>query len=137
MGLRGGAAIAGYAQRTPARHFTGTPRFSLEQWAELAADALADAGIDPREVDGLCVGSDVGETALFSPATVAEYCGWSINFAERLDLGGASSVGMIWRAAAAIELGLCEVVVCACASAPRPDPPVRPPLDDRVLFGAR
>jgi acetyl-CoA acetyltransferase len=136
MGLRGGAAVVGYAQRTPSRHFTGVPRFSLEQWAELAADALSDAGIDPREVDGVCVGSDVGETSLFSPATVAEYCGWSVNFAERLDLGGASSVGMLWRAAAAIELGLCDVVVCACASAPRPQPPVPPPPDDRWLFGA-
>ena len=136
MGLRGDAAIVGYAQRTPRRHFTGTPRFALEQWAELAADALADAGIDPREVDGVCVGSDVAEAALFSPATVAEYCGWSVNFAERLDLGGASSVGMVWRAAAAIELGLCDVVVCACASSPRPEPPVKPRPDDRVLFGA-
>ena len=123
MGLRGEAAIVGFAQRTPRRRFTGVPRFSLEQWAELAADALADAGIDPREVDGVCVGGDIGEAGLFAPATVAEYCGWSVNFAERLDLGGASSVGMVWRAAAAIELGICEVVVCATASSPRPDPP--------------
>ncbi|HEX4016450.1 MAG TPA: thiolase family protein [Frankiaceae bacterium] len=136
MGLRGEAAIVGYAQRTPKRHFAGVPRFSLEQWAELAADALADAGIDPREVDGVCVGGDIGEAGLFAPATVAEYCGWSVNFAERLDLGGASSVGMVWRAAAAIELGICEVVVCATASSPRPEPPIPPPADDRVLFGA-
>ena len=50
-------------------------------------------------------GGDVAEASLFVPATVAEYCGWSVNFAERVDLGGASAVGMVWRAAAAIELG--------------------------------
>ena len=51
MGLRGDAAIVGYAEWKSERHFTGTPQFSLEQWAALAALALADAGIDPREVD--------------------------------------------------------------------------------------
>ena len=119
MGLRGDAALVGYAQRRPSRHFAGTPRFSIEQWADLAADALADAGIDSREVDGICLGGDIAEAPMFSPATVAEYCGWSVNFAERLDLGGASAVGMVWRAAAAIELGLCEVVVCAATASPR------------------
>jgi acetyl-CoA acetyltransferase len=136
MGLRGEAALVGYAQRKPSRHFTGVPLLTLEQWSNLAADALADAGIDPREVDGICVGSDVAEAPMFSPATVAEYCGWSVNFAERLDLGGAAAVGMVWRAAAAIELGLCNVVVCATVSAPRPQPPVPPPDDRREIFGA-
>ena len=65
------------------------------------------------------------------PATVAEYCGWSVDFAERVDLGGATPAGMVWRAAAAIELGICEVVVMASASQPMPQlagaPPVRRP----------
>lgn len=29
-----------------------------------------------------------------------------------VDLGGATGAGMIWRAAAAIEMGMCETVVC-------------------------
>jgi acetyl-CoA C-acetyltransferase len=137
MGLRGDAALVGYAQRVPARRFGGTPRFTIEQWAELAADALADAGIASHEVDGLCVTGDVAEAPLFSPATVAEYCGWSVNFAERLDLGGASAAGMVWRAAAAIELGLCEVVVCATVASPRPKPPVLSTRDPQeVVLGA-
>jgi acetyl-CoA acetyltransferase len=60
---------------------------------------------------------------MFVPATIAEYTGWSLNFAERIDLGGASAVGMVWRAAAAIELGLCETVVCAIPARPRPYAP--------------
>jgi acetyl-CoA acetyltransferase len=135
-GLRGDAVVAGFVERKPERRFTGTPRLGLEQWADLAADVLVDAGIDPSEVDGLCCGGDTGESSFFVPATIAEYCGWSLNFAERLDLGGASSVGMVWRAAAAIELGICEVVVCGATMQPRPAPAQPDPPDPRVGLGA-
>jgi acetyl-CoA acetyltransferase len=59
-----------------------------------------------------------------------------VNFAERLDLGGATAVGMVWRAAAAIELGVCEVVVMATPSAPAPPSPVPRRPDDRMVYGA-
>jgi acetyl-CoA acetyltransferase len=136
MGLRGDAAIVGYAEYAPERHFTGTPRFALEQWADLAALALADAGIDSREVNGVVCAGDVRESSMFMPATVAEYCGWYPNFAERVDLGGASAAGMVWRAAAAVELGICDVVVCATTGLPRPEPPSPEPLDTRAAYGA-
>lgn len=135
MGLRGDAAIVGFAEYRSERHFTGTPRLTLEQWSDLAALALADAGIDTREVNGL-VCAHVAESPHFVPATIAEYCGWSVNFAEHMDLGGATPVGMVWRAAAAIELGLCDVVVCAVVSQPRPEPPEPEPLDPRMIWGA-
>src|SRR5215467_5569317 len=105
MGLRGDARIVGIAERRAEREFTGVPSLTIEQWAGLAADALADAGIAPRDVDGVVCAGDIAEASLFLPATIAEYCGWSVNFAERIDLGGATAVGMVWRAAAAIELG--------------------------------
>jgi hypothetical protein len=40
--------------------------FALEACAELAADALADAGIDKREVDGLVLGH-IPESPMFGP----------------------------------------------------------------------
>jgi acetyl-CoA acetyltransferase len=86
--------------------------FTLEQWALLAAAALDDAGLPAEQVDGI-VTSHLGESEIFVPSTVAEYLGVRANFAELLDLGGASAAGMVWRAAAAIELGLCDVVLCA------------------------
>ena len=55
---------------------------------------------------------------MFHPATIAEYCGWSLDYAERVDLGGASAVAAVWRAAAAIELGICDVVVVTCTGRP-------------------
>src|SRR2546423_6547293 len=136
MGLRGDACIVGIAERPAERKFTGTPTLTLEQWAGLAADALHDAGVAPADVDGVVCAGDVAEASLFVPATVAEYCGWSVNFAERIDLGGATAVGMVWRAAASVELGLCEVVVCATTGQPRPPSPVPRSLSARAVFGA-
>lgn len=136
MGLRGDAHIVGYAQQRSERRFTGQPKLTLEQWADMAAAALADAGIDSREVDGLVCGSDIFESTFFVPATIAEYMGWSVNLAERVDLGGATPAGMVWRAASAIELGLCEVVVMAVVASPMPPSPKPRAFDDRILFGA-
>jgi acetyl-CoA acetyltransferase len=55
-----------------------------------------------------------------------------------VDLGGASAAGMVWRAAAAVELGICDVVVCAIpAHYLTPTSPKKPrPLVDAMFFGA-
>jgi len=135
-GLRGGACIVGIAERAAERKFAGTPTLTIEQWAGLAADALTDAGIPASDVDGVACAGDVVEASLFLPATIAEYCGWSVNFAERVDLGGASAVGMAWRAAAAVELGICDVVVCATVGQPRPRSPIPRPANGRAIYGA-
>ncbi|MBJ21227.1 MAG: thiolase family protein [bacterium] len=136
MGLDGNAAVVGVADWKPERKFTGTPQFNLEQWAELARETLEDAGIEAAEVDGLVTGG-LAEAGSFVPATVAEYCGFEVNFAELIDLGGANAVGMVWRAASAIELGLCNVVVCALPSRPTPpDPRGDGNPDPRRAFGA-
>lgn len=136
MGLAGDAAIVGLADWKPVRKYAGEPRFTIEQFAELARLALEDAGLEAAEVDGL-VTARIGESSNFVPATVAEYCGFAVNFAELVDLGGANSVGMVWRAAAAIELGLANVVVCAIPGRPTP---IRPGservLDPRWFYGA-
>ena len=42
---------------------------------------------------------------------------------------------MVWRAAAAIELGICDVVVCATVGEPRPPSPVRA-RRTRAIYGA-
>ena len=119
MGLQGTAAIVGMAEWKPERRPPGHRGLSIEQWGALAKAALADAGIDPREVDGICTGG-IRESASFVPSTVAEYLGMAVNFAEFVDLGGATAAGMVWRAAAAIELGIANVVLCVTPSSPGP-----------------
>lgn len=113
MGLKGQAAIVGCAQYKPEKYATAPRMFHLEQVADLARMALDDAGMQLRDIDGLVVtGPQFHEAGMFVPAMVGEYLGVPLDFAEVIDLGGASSVGMVWRAAAAIELGLCNTVLC-------------------------
>ena len=109
-GLRGAAAIIGIAELPAERKQTRPPSFTLDQYALLAKMAIDDAGVDASVVNGLvCHG--LAESDMFAPATLSEYLGLPVNFGERVDLGGATSAGMVWRAAAAIELGLCDAVL--------------------------
>lgn len=137
MGLRGAAAIVGFHELPCLRTPTGTPEFTIEQWARLAAAAAADAGLGVDQVDGL-VTTGVFESEMFVPSTVAEYLGLHVNFAEYVDLGGASAAAMVWRAAAAIELGICRAVLCAIPANFLTPMHTERPLDmgDAVFFGA-
>ena len=96
--------------------------------------AHEDAGIEWSEVDVLVCSSELPESPHFMPAAIAEYCGWSVNFAEKLDLGGAASVGMVWRAALAVEAGLCDVVVCVVTGQPTPPDPTPGPIGPALLL---
>ncbi len=130
MGWQGDAAVVGYAQYKSEKYATAPSMFSLDQVADLAHLALEDAGIPASELDGLAlVGSYFNEATQFVPAMVGEYLGLRLNFGEVVNLGGASSVGLAWRAAAAIELGLCETVLCAI---PMRMPPIGPSVDPTV-----
>ncbi|MEB3068066.1 thiolase family protein [[Mycobacterium] vasticus] len=138
MGLRGDAAIVGYVELPPERmNKAGPAGFTIEQWAELGAAALADAGLSGELVNGI-VTSHLGESEIFVPSTVAEYLGVPARFAEIVDLGGASAAAMVWRAAAAIELGICDVVLCALPAryiTPMSERKPRP-LVDAMFFGS-
>jgi acetyl-CoA acetyltransferase len=124
MGLRGDAAIVGVAEYKPEKFSTAPKALHLEQIADLARQALADAGIEAAEVDGLVTnGCWFHEADGLVPAMVAEYLGVKLNFAEVVDLGGTNAVAMAWRAAAAIELGLAEVVVCVLPARMTPPGP--------------
>jgi acetyl-CoA acetyltransferase len=124
MGLKGQAALVGAAQYKPERYASAPRMFHLEQVADLATLALDDAGLNLRDIDGLCViGPQFHEAGMFVPAMVGEYLGVRLDLAEVVDLGGASSVGMVWRAAAAIELGLCSTVLCVIPSRMAPTAP--------------
>ena len=109
-GLRGEAAIIGVAELPAQRKQTRPELFTIDQYAALAALVTSDAGVDASVINGLiCHG--IAESEMFAPATLSEYLGIPIDFGERVDLGGASSAGMIWRAAVAVELGLCDAVL--------------------------
>ncbi|MCP9757839.1 thiolase family protein [Aquitalea sp. S1-19] len=129
MGLQGQAAIVGVAQYQPEKYSTAPRMFHLEQVTDLARQALADAGLAASDIDGLCVnGPHFHEASSFVPAMVGEYLGAQLNFGEVVDLGGASAVAMAWRAAAAIELGLCQAVLCVIPQRMAPMGPDEDPM---------
>jgi acetyl-CoA acetyltransferase len=114
------AAIVGLAEWAPARRWE-RPMFALEACAELAREALTDAGMEKGEIDGVLI-PPLRESPMFAPSAVAEYLGIRSNFNEVVDLGGATPAGMVWRAAAAIEVGACESALVLCPSVPAPRP---------------
>ncbi|WP_031467231.1 thiolase family protein [Sciscionella sediminilitoris] len=131
--------ITGVAEIAPRRTTPGQTTLGLI--GRLAAATVADAGLEPADVDGLLVGPQVGETPQHVPATVAEYLGLTPRYGDVVDLGGASGPGMIWRAAAAIQAGMCDTVLCVLANTRDPDnvprSPNRNPIREfEVPYGA-
>jgi len=126
-GLRGEAAIIGIAELPAERHPIRPPSFTLDQYAALAKSVIEDAGVDPGVVNGLST-HGIAESDLFAPATLSEYLGLPLDFGDRVDLGGATAAGMVWRAAAAVELGACDAVLAVVpGSAELPRSEQRPP----------
>lgn len=108
------SAIVGINELKPVRYSDGETTLSLI--AKSVIGAIEDAGLSKEDIDGLLVGPQVGETPQHVPATVSEYLGIEPTMSNTVDLGGATGPGMIWRAAAAIEAGMCETVVCVLAN---------------------
>jgi acetyl-CoA acetyltransferase len=74
-------------------------------------NALADAGLSLRDVDGLIIAS--GGMRGLSPMGLAEYLGLRPTYVDGLSVGGSSFVYHAARAALAVGSGLCEVAVVA------------------------
>ncbi|MBI1885229.1 MAG: thiolase family protein [Chloroflexi bacterium] len=110
MTLKHKAAITGVGELKPARGPEG--KTALGVLAEVSRLAMLDAGLTPRDIDGLLVGPPMAETGQMWPSILAEYLQLRPDYANVVDLGGASACGMVWRAAAAIDAGLCRTVLC-------------------------
>ena len=110
MSLQGNAAIVGIAELPAQRKQTRPELFTLDQYAQLAKMVIEDAGVDPAVVNGLST-HGIAESTMFAPATLSEYLGLPLDFGDRVDLGGATAAGMVWRAAAAVELGQADAVL--------------------------
>ncbi len=120
MSLKGAAAVIGVAERAPQRH--SGDMTVLDLLSGVAGDAIDDAGLARNDIDGLLV-HPIGGLPGFVPATVAEHLGLSPTFGEVVDLGGATGAGMVWRAAAAIQAGMCTTCLCVTGTSRRPPRP--------------
>jgi acetyl-CoA acetyltransferase len=84
-----------------------------EIMAEAARNALVDAGLTTRDVDGLVVAS---VNVFLTGLSVAEQLGIRPKFTESTCVGGSSFVGHLVPAALALEAGLCDVVLVTYGS---------------------
>lgn len=113
MSIRGKAFIAGVFEH-PRREI---PDLSIPQiHAEVAAGALADAGLGFADVDAyFCAGDAPG----FGPISMAEYLGLRCSYVDSTETGGSSYVVHVGHAAAAIAEGKCQVALITLAGKPR------------------
>lgn len=112
------AAIVG-AFESPRRRAPGIHPFQIH--AEVIAEALRDAGIGMDEVDGFATAASFPAEAgwQLNAVEVAEYVGIRPSWICNTDIGGAMSLNHVGNAVAAIQAGLCNVVVISYASSGR------------------
>ena len=113
MSVRGKAFIAG-AFEHPLRTIPG--KTVQQVHAEVAAGALADAGLSFADVDAyFCAGDAPG----FGPLSMAEYMGISPTYVDSTETGGSSYLIHVQHAAEAIATGHCKVALITLAGLPR------------------
>jgi acetyl-CoA C-acetyltransferase len=112
MTIRGKAFIAG-AYEHPLREIPD--RSTSQIHAEVAAGALADAGLTFGDVDGYFCDASAG----FGPVSMVEYLGLRPRHVDSTETGGSSYVVHVGHAAQAIMAGKCSVALVTMAGRPR------------------
>ncbi len=114
MSINGKAYIAGTYEH-PTRKATDLSVAQLH--GEVAAGAIADAGISKDDIDGyFCAGDAPG----LGPLSMVEYMGLrNLRHLDATDVGGSSYVLHIGHAAAAIAMGKCNIALVTLAGRPR------------------
>lgn len=109
---RNATFVVGVAE-TPLGEVPDQTAYSMA--ATAAREALAEAGLGLRDVDGLftCYMGDEGTVQL------AEYLGIEPRYADSTDIGGASFEAHVHHALLALEAGRCEVALVLFASRQR------------------
>jgi len=113
MSLRAKAAITGFAEMKPQKGSGGNTPLGII--AEVTQRAIHDAGLRRAQIDGLLTGWAAADFSALWPSAVAEYLKLQPRYLDQVELGGASAAGMVWRAAAAIDAGMCNTVLCTLA----------------------
>jgi acetyl-CoA acetyltransferase len=111
---RFGASIVGIAEAPPLL----PGRSALQVQMDVAVAALADAGLTLNDVDGVAT---AGLAPKFSATTLAEALGVQPRWMESTNIGGASFELFVAQAAAAITLGMADVVLISYGSVQRSD----------------
>jgi acetyl-CoA acetyltransferase len=107
MSLRDKVAVSGIGET---RYQRGATRSSTELQLEAALLAIGDAGLAPREIDGII---PIGITGAPAEEIATNLGVVELRYSALTPMGGASSIAAIQTAAAAISAGLCNHVLIA------------------------
>ncbi len=99
--------------------------------AEVAAGAIADAGISKADIDGyFCAGDAPG----IGPLSMVEYLGLNVRHVDSTDIGGSSPIAHVAHAAQAIASGKCNVALITTAGRPRAEAAAPGALTENPAF---
>lgn len=103
--LRGKGAITGIGETTYERR---SPRSAFELQMEASLKAIRDAGLSPRDIDGIV---PVGLTGAPAEQFATNFGISDLRFSAVTPLGGASGIASLQVAIAAISAGICNHVL--------------------------
>jgi len=112
----GEVAVVAYGETKIER---GSGKTAYELSAEVAAELFRKTGLTPKDIDGLMIGKALSEAPNpFFSAFMADHLGITPRWCQVTDIGGASAIGNLARAAVVLQAGICEAVMVLAADAP-------------------
>jgi acetyl-CoA acetyltransferase len=108
MTLKRRAAISGIGETAYTR---GTSHTDLELQFQASLAAIEDAGLTPKDIDGVI---PIGITGAPAEEYVANFGLEDLRFSALIPHGGTSGIGALQCAAAAIAAGVCSTVLVPC-----------------------
>ena len=87
--------------------------------AEAAVNAVADAGLTLKDIDGLITCNSMAEPHMYHAEMVAEYLQIFPRYCVSAGAGGGTTFSVIYQAACAIAAGMCDTVLISMADSLR------------------
>ena len=109
MSAKGACAIVGVGETAVGKLPEMT---TLGVQLEAIGRAVKDAGLGPKDINGLLAIQPSNDPQRSYALTVAQAAGIPPSYATDLAVGGATPVAMVAHAVMAIMTGLCSTVVC-------------------------
>jgi len=122
--LSNAVAIVGVDESDEIGILPGKSQLTLH--LEAITNALRDAGLSPKDVDGIFTAGQ------HSPALLGEALGVTPRYVDGTTVGGCSFIIMVEHAAAALHHGLCDVAVISHGESGRSQAGVSPRRDTSI-----
>src|ERR1700730_13932953 len=95
MSLKGVAAVIGIGELKPTRE-APPEATALGLMASAAAEAITDAGLETKDIDGFLCGMAFADAGMLYPASVAEVMGINPRMRKEGGSGGWGAAGAGW-----------------------------------------